>query len=73
MSLAGMNSLDLSDLSTFQQLMIFFLMIFGSQIFVSFLVVQFRKRAFQVQFRKSIEDQEKRKEVGDLSADRDAY
>ncbi len=63
MSLAGMNSVNLSSLNTFQQAMLCCLMVFGSQIFVSFLVVHFRKRAFQEQFEKAAQEQEKRAQV----------
>ncbi len=63
MSLAGMNSVNLSSLNTFQQAMLCCLMVFGSQIFVSFLVVHFRKRAFPAQFEVAAQAQEKKAQV----------
>jgi hypothetical protein len=55
---AGLNTVDLSSLSTFQQSLLFLLMICGNQIVVSAIVVHIRKRAFKKRF-KSIEKQEK--------------
>jgi hypothetical protein len=58
MTQAGLNTVNLSNISTFQQVLLFLLMICGNQIVVSAIVVHIRKRAFKKRF-KSIEKQEK--------------
>jgi len=58
MTQAGLNTVNLSSLSTFQQFLLFLLIICGNQILVSAIVVHIRKRAFKKRF-KSIEKQEK--------------
>ncbi|KAI2787901.1 Low-affinity potassium transport protein [Penicillium oxalicum] len=50
MTLAGMNTVNLSTLNTFQQLLLFFLIMSGSAIWVSIGVVLTRKRAFERRF-----------------------
>ncbi|CAI6339653.1 unnamed protein product [Periconia digitata] len=50
MTLAGLNTVNLSTLNTFQQWMLFFLIMIGSAIFVSGFVVHIRKRAFEKRF-----------------------
>jgi Trk-type K+ transport system membrane component len=50
MTLAGLNTVNLSTLNTFQQFELFFLIIIGSAIFVSAFVVHIRKRAFEKRF-----------------------
>ncbi|KAL1296598.1 hypothetical protein AAFC00_000091 [Neodothiora populina] len=60
MTLAGLNTVNLSQLNTWQQCMLFFLIIMGSAIFVSAFVVLVRKRAFERKFR-SIIQQRKQK------------
>lgn len=44
---AGLNTVDLSTLNTFQQTILFLLLILGSQIFVSIAVLLVRKHAFE--------------------------
>ncbi|KAJ5226430.1 hypothetical protein N7468_007655, partial [Penicillium chermesinum] len=44
---AGLNTVDLSSLNTFQQATLFLLLILGSPIFVSIAVLIIRKRAFE--------------------------
>ncbi|KAJ5704202.1 hypothetical protein N7493_011340 [Penicillium malachiteum] len=44
---AGLNTVDLSTLNTFQQVLLFILLILGSAIFVSLAVLMVRKRAFE--------------------------
>jgi hypothetical protein len=51
MTLAGLNTVNLSTLNTFQQVMLFLLIFVGSAIFVSAFVVQVRKAAFEKRFR----------------------
>jgi hypothetical protein len=46
MTLAGLNTVNLSTLNTFQQVILFLLIMLGSAIFVSAFVVYFRQRAF---------------------------
>ncbi|KAL2002773.1 hypothetical protein VTN02DRAFT_5991 [Thermoascus thermophilus] len=48
---AGLNSVNLSTLNTFQQVLLFLLIIFGSTILVSSVVLYVRKRAFNTRFR----------------------
>ncbi|KAJ6085663.1 Low-affinity potassium transport protein [Penicillium canescens] len=50
MTLAGMNTVNLSTLNTFQQVLLFFLIISGSAIWVSIAMVLVRKRAFEKRF-----------------------
>lgn len=50
MTLAGLNTVNLSALNTFQQCMLFFLIMIGSAIFVSAFVVHVRMRAFEHRF-----------------------
>ncbi|KAJ5725114.1 uncharacterized protein N7483_006471 [Penicillium malachiteum] len=48
---AGLNTVDLSTLNTFQQVVLFILLILGSAITVSLAVLMVRKRAFEEKFR----------------------
>ncbi|KAL5419077.1 hypothetical protein PMIN06_011134 [Paraphaeosphaeria minitans] len=50
MTEAGLNTVNLSSLNTFQQFMLFLLIMMGSAIFVSAFVVQVRMRAFEHRF-----------------------
>ncbi|KAF2189164.1 TrkH-domain-containing protein [Zopfia rhizophila CBS 207.26] len=50
MKLAGLNTVNLSTLTAFQQFMLFLLIIIGSAIFVSAFVVDVRKKAFEKRF-----------------------
>lgn len=47
MTLAGLNTINLSTLNTFQQFWLFLLIVMGSAVLVSAFVVQVRKRAFE--------------------------
>lgn len=55
MTEAGLNTVNLSTLNSFQQVLLFLLIILGSAIFVSSFVVAVRKRAFDERFRSAIE------------------
>jgi hypothetical protein len=55
MTEAGLNTVNLSTLNTFQQFVLFFLIIIGSAIFVSAFVVHVRRRAFDQSFRSQLE------------------
>ncbi|KAF1973752.1 TrkH-domain-containing protein [Bimuria novae-zelandiae CBS 107.79] len=50
MTLAGLNTVNLSTLNTFQQCMLFFLILLGSAILVSGFVVHVRLRSFEHRF-----------------------
>lgn len=50
MTLAGLNTINLSTLNTVQQVILFFLIMIGSAIFVSAFVVHVRMRAFEHRF-----------------------
>lgn len=55
MTLSGLGSINLSTINTFQQIMLFVLIMAGSAIFVSAFVVHMRKRAFEKKFRIVVE------------------
>ncbi|TID26426.1 TrkH-domain-containing protein [Venturia nashicola] len=55
MTEAGLNTVNLSTLNSFQQVLLFLLIIVGSAIFVSSFVVAVRKKAFDERFRSAIE------------------
>ncbi|EXJ68663.1 uncharacterized protein A1O5_08457 [Cladophialophora psammophila CBS 110553] len=50
MTEAGLNTVNLSTLNTWQQVMLFLLIIIGSAIFVSSSILHIRKRAFEKKF-----------------------
>jgi hypothetical protein len=58
MTMAGLNTINLSTLNTFQQVLLFILIIIGSTIFVSAFVVHVRRKAFDVRFRTELENEE---------------
>ena len=60
MTLAGLNTINLSQINTFQQFILFLLTMLGSAIFVSIAVVHVRKKAFERKF-KSIAENERQK------------
>lgn len=60
MTEAGLNTVNLSELNTWQQVMLFLLIMFGSAIFVSSSVLHIRKRAFEKTFAELIEKRRKR-------------
>ncbi|KAI9856393.1 MAG: hypothetical protein M1824_005431 [Vezdaea acicularis] len=55
MTLAGLNTINLSTLNTFQQVLLFLLIMLGSAIAVSAVTVMFRKRYFELKFRNIVE------------------
>ena len=59
MTEAGLNTVNLSELNTFQQIILFFLIMLGSTILVSSAVVHVRKTAFEKRFTKIVEEQRK--------------
>lgn len=60
MTEAGLNTVNLSELNTWQQIMMFLLILFGSAIFVSSSVLHIRKRAFENKFAELVEQRRKR-------------
>lgn len=61
MTQAGLNTVNLSELNSFQQSILFVLIILGSAIFVSLLVVHVRRSAFETRFRRIVEDQHRQR------------
>ncbi|KAL9614202.1 MAG: hypothetical protein Q9167_001290 [Letrouitia subvulpina] len=65
MTLAGLNSINLSQMNTFQQFILFLLLMLGSAIFVSMAVVFVRLKAFEKKFTHIVEEQrQKRRDRG---------
>ncbi|GAO46751.1 TrkH-domain-containing protein [Saitoella complicata NRRL Y-17804] len=62
MSLTGLNTINLSTLNTFQQFLLFFLILIGSSIFVSAFVVWIRTHYFAKKFKHVAEQQRKRRQ-----------
>ncbi|KAK6520226.1 hypothetical protein TWF506_000506 [Arthrobotrys conoides] len=50
MTLAGLNTVDLSTLNTFQQFILFLELLLGSSVFVSIVIVHIRRFAFEKRF-----------------------
>ena len=63
MTLAGLNTINLSQINTFQQFLLFLLTMLGSAIFVSIAVVHIRKKSFERKF-KNIAENERSKRRG---------
>ncbi|KAH0542661.1 hypothetical protein FGG08_002984 [Glutinoglossum americanum] len=61
MTLAGLNTVNLSTLNTFQQALLFALIILGSAILVSSAVVHIRRKAFEAKFEKIVSEKRRRK------------
>ncbi len=59
MTQAGLNTVNLSSLNTFQQCLLLFHIICGNQIFVSAFVVLVRKQAFHSRFKKATKEKER--------------
>jgi hypothetical protein len=55
MAETGLNTVNHSDINTFQQVLLFLLMVDGSSIFVSYFVVLVRKQAFESGFSELVE------------------
>lgn len=60
MTLAGLNTINLSELNTFQQTILFLLMMLGSAILVSSVVVHVRRKAFERKFQAIAERKRRR-------------
>lgn len=61
MTLAGLNTINLSQTNTWQQILLFFLIMLGSTIFVSFAILTVRQRAFERRFETIIEERRRQK------------
>ncbi|KAL9115959.1 MAG: hypothetical protein Q9227_000327 [Pyrenula ochraceoflavens] len=61
MTEAGLNTVNLSELNTFQQFILFVLIMLGSAILVSIVVLQVRQRAFEHKLSDLIEDRRRKK------------
>src|SRR6266480_4304133 len=59
MTEAGLNPVNLSTLNTWQQIMLLFLIMLGSSIWVSAFVVHIRRKAFETRFREEIEREQR--------------
>ncbi|KAL1970417.1 hypothetical protein VTN77DRAFT_5578 [Rasamsonia byssochlamydoides] len=72
MTLAGLNTVNLSTLNTFQQVLLFFLIMMGSAIWVSLAVVLVRRRAFEKRFTDIVEEQrlQRRRSKSSMSLNR---
>ena len=61
MTLAGLNTINLSELNTFQQFILFLLTLLGSAIWVSIAVVHVRRKAFERKFTSIVEAERQRR------------
>jgi len=61
MTLAGLNTINLSVLNTFQQVILFVLIMLGSAILVSSVVVHVRRKSFENKFQSIIEEDRRKK------------
>jgi len=61
MTLAGLNTVNLSALNTFQQFILFVLIMLGSAIFVSAFVVHIRRKAFERKFNIVVEERKNKR------------
>ena len=61
MTEAGLNTVNLSQMTTFQQIILFLLMLLGSTIWVSIAVVYFRRKAFERRFKSIVEEEKQRR------------
>ncbi|KAI9763597.1 MAG: hypothetical protein M1840_000391 [Geoglossum simile] len=67
MTLAGLNTVNLSTLNTFQQFLLFVLIILGSAILVSSAVVHIRLKAFEAKFENIVLEERRRRRSRNLS------
>lgn len=61
MTEAGLNTVNLSQMNTFQQFILFLLILLGSAIWVSIAVVLFRMIAFERRFKSIVEEERQRR------------
>ncbi|KAF1949043.1 TrkH-domain-containing protein [Byssothecium circinans] len=66
---SGLNTINVSQLTTFQQAELVVLMMLGSQVLVSYFTIAFRKHIFEKRFENIVEtEREKRKKTTKLSS-----
>ncbi|CAI9628944.1 hypothetical protein GT037_001709 [Alternaria burnsii] len=70
MTAAGLNSVNVSQLTTFQQVELAVLMMMGNQVLVSYFTVAFRKHIFEKRFEDIVEAEKERRNArkGDVGA-----
>ena len=73
MTLAGLNTVNLSQLNTFQQFILFLLIILGSAIWVSIAVVHVRRKAFERRFKSIVEEERQKRRTRNRSNLRRAF
>ena len=73
MTLAGLNTINLSTLNIFQQFLLFLLILLGSAILVSTVVVHVRKKAFERRFKDIIEEERKQRRDRNSSSRRPSF
>lgn len=61
MTEAGLNTVNLSQMNTFQQFILFLLILLGSAIWVSIAVVHVRRKAFERRFKSIVEEERERR------------
>lgn len=61
MTEAGLNTVNLSQMNTFQQFILFLLILLGSAIWVSIAVVHVRRKAFERSFKSIVEEERQRR------------
>ena len=72
MTLAGLNTINLSQINTFQQFILFLLIILGSAIWVSIAVVHVRRKAFERRFKSIVEEERQQRRTRNRSNSRRA-
>ncbi|OZJ07024.1 hypothetical protein BZG36_00227 [Bifiguratus adelaidae] len=60
-SLTGLNTIDLSQLSFYQQFLLFVLMLLGSQVLISGFIVRIRRHWFEKEFEQIVRDLRRRR------------
>ena len=63
MTLAGLNTVNLSQLNTFQQFLLFLLILLGSAILVSSAVVHVRRKSFERKFTSIIQEERRKRKA----------
>ena len=67
MTEAGLNTVNLSQMNTFQQIILFLLILLGSAIWVSIAVVHVRRKAFERRFKSIVEEERQRRQNHSIS------
>ena len=72
-TLAGLNTVNLSQLNTFQQFILFLLILLGSAIWVSIAVVHVRRKSFERRFKSIVEEERHKRRSRSGSISRRAF